>query len=228
MARCVAGGRSASRAGRHGLAPIARAIGAALGLRYLQGGGPGCSYPEERPSAVRRVFHGLVFWGFACDFVSTTLAYLYQDWLRRLPPYALSSAPVVFGAVGGLGLLAGSAGLIWCKLRSDRAPMAKGAVRPRLRFSGHSRPYGSDGLVHAGIPRHASAGKFARSAPGIRGRAFYHRSVRKIRTRHLPLSGAGQILRRSRISHARAPESHGVTLSQQGFAIRIPSIAGEC
>ena len=112
--------------GSDGLAPITRAIGAALGLRYLQGGGPGCSYPEERPSAVRRVFHGLVFWGFACDFVSTTLAFLYEDWLHRLPPYSLSSAPVVFGAVGGLGLLIGSAGLIWCKLRSDRAPMAKG------------------------------------------------------------------------------------------------------
>ncbi len=113
--------------GPNGMKPIARAIGAALGLRYLQGGGPGCSYPEERPSAVRRIFHALVFWGFACDFVSTTLAFIYQDWLHKLPPYSLGSGPVIFGAVGGLGLLAGSAGLIWCKIRSDRAPMGAGA-----------------------------------------------------------------------------------------------------
>ena len=44
------------------------AVGAALGLRYLQGGGPGCSYPEERPSSVRRLYHSLVFWGFALRF----------------------------------------------------------------------------------------------------------------------------------------------------------------
>jgi citrate/tricarballylate utilization protein len=109
--------------GASGMKPIARAIGAALGLRYLQGGGPGCSYPEERPSMIRRIFHSLVFWGFAGDFVSTTLAYIYQDWLHELPPYSLGSAPVIFGAVGGVGLLVGCGGLIWCKVRSDRAPM---------------------------------------------------------------------------------------------------------
>jgi citrate/tricarballylate utilization protein len=109
--------------GSVGLKPIARAVGGALGLSYLRGGGPGCSYPEERPSAIRRIFHSLVFWGFAFDFVSTTLAYIYQDWLGRLPPYSLGSAPVVFGSVGGLGLIVGTAGLIWLKLRSDRAPM---------------------------------------------------------------------------------------------------------
>lgn len=113
--------------GTAGIRPLARAVGAALGLRYLQGGGPGCFYPDERPSAVRRVFHGLVFWGFLSDFVSTTLAYIYQDWLHELPPYSLGSAPVIFGALGGVGLLAGCAGLIWCKLHSDREPMGKGA-----------------------------------------------------------------------------------------------------
>ena len=96
--------------GAGGMKPIARATWAALGLRYLQGGGPGCSYPEERPSAVRRIFHGLVFWGFAGDFVSTTLAYIYQDWLLELPPYSLGSAPVIFGAVGGWACSSGAPG----------------------------------------------------------------------------------------------------------------------
>ena len=107
--------------------PLARAVGAALGLRYLQGGGPGCTYPDERPSAARRAFHSLVFWGFAADFISTTLAYIYQDWLHELPPYPLRSAPVIFGTLGGIGLLAGCIGLIWLKARSDREPMGKGA-----------------------------------------------------------------------------------------------------
>ena len=73
----------------------------------------------------RRLFHSLVFWGFTCDFISTTLAFVYQDWLHELPPYALGSAPVIFGAVGGIALLLGCAGLIRLKMRSDREPMGK-------------------------------------------------------------------------------------------------------
>ena len=61
------------------------AIGAALGLRYLQGGGPGCFYPDERPSSVRRLYHSLTFWGLVSDFVSTTLAFVYQDILAHSP-----------------------------------------------------------------------------------------------------------------------------------------------
>jgi citrate/tricarballylate utilization protein len=106
---------------------LARALGAALGLRYLQGGGPGCTYPEDRPSSVRRVFHSFVFWGFLADFVSTTLAFIYQDFLHLLPPFPPASAPVVFGSVGGVALVIGTGGLIWCKWKSDRAPAAAGA-----------------------------------------------------------------------------------------------------
>ena len=101
---------------------LLQATGAALGLRYLQGGGPGCSYPEERPSASRRIFHSFVFWGFVSDFVSTTLAFIYQDFLHQLPPYPIASGPVLFGAVGGVLLIIGTAGLIWFKWKSDRAP----------------------------------------------------------------------------------------------------------
>ena len=61
---------------------------------------PGCTYPEERPSSVRRVYHSFVFWGFLLDFVSTSLAFMYQDFLHHLPPYPLTSAPVIFGSRG--------------------------------------------------------------------------------------------------------------------------------
>jgi citrate/tricarballylate utilization protein len=106
---------------------LAAAIGAALGLRYLKGGGPGCFYPDERPSSVRRVYHSLTFWGLTSDFISTTLAFIYQDLFHRLPPYELASAPVIFGAIGGVSLIIGTGGLIYFKLRSDREPAAAGA-----------------------------------------------------------------------------------------------------
>jgi len=112
---------------RGSLKSLAAAVGAALGLRYLKGGGPGCFYPDERPSGVRRVYHALTFWGFASDFVSTTLAFVYQDIFHRLPPYALTSAPVIFGSIGGVTLVIGTGGLIYYKLQSDREPAAASA-----------------------------------------------------------------------------------------------------
>ncbi len=106
---------------------VAVAVGDALGLRYLKGGGPGCFYPDERPSSVRRLYHSLTFWGLLSDFVSTTLAFIYQDVLHILPPYSLASAPVIFGTVGGVALILGTGGLIYFKLRSDRDPADAGA-----------------------------------------------------------------------------------------------------
>ena len=110
-----------------GFKALASALTAALGLRYLKGGGPGCFYPDERPSSVRRIYHSLTSWGLLFDFASTTLAFIYQDFFRRLPPYPLTSAPVIFGTVGGAALIVGTGGLIWFKLQSDRQPEGKGA-----------------------------------------------------------------------------------------------------
>ena len=110
-----------------GVTALASAFTAALGLRYLKGGGPGCFYPDERPSSVRRIYHSLTSWGLLSDFVATTLAFIYQDFFHRLPPYPLTSAPVFFGSVGGVALIVGTGGLIWFKLRSDREPEGAGA-----------------------------------------------------------------------------------------------------
>jgi citrate/tricarballylate utilization protein len=111
-----------------GFKAFTSSLTAALGLRYLQGGGPGCFYPGERPSSVRRIYHSLTSWGLLSDFVATTLAFIYQDFFHRLPPYPLTSAPVIFGTVGGVALIVGTSGLIWFKLRSDREPEGTGAV----------------------------------------------------------------------------------------------------
>ena len=105
-----------------GFKAFATAVGAVLALRYLKGGGPGCPYPHEQPSSVRRLFHSLTFWGFICDFISTTLAFIYEDFFHQVPPYALLSAPVIFGAVGGVALILGTSGLIWIKAQSDPDP----------------------------------------------------------------------------------------------------------
>jgi citrate/tricarballylate utilization protein len=110
-----------------GVKALASALTAALSLRYLRGGGPGCFYPGERPSSVRRIYHSLTSWGLLSDFVATTLAFIYQDFFHRLPPYPLTSAPVIFGSVGGVALIVGTGGLIWFKCRSDRQPEGTGA-----------------------------------------------------------------------------------------------------
>jgi citrate/tricarballylate utilization protein len=109
-------------------------IGAVLSLRYLEGGGPGCTYPEERPSSARRIHHSFVFWGFLADFLSTTLAFIYQDFLHDLPPYSVGSAPVVFGTIGGVLLIVGTLGLIGMKHASDRAPAVERAYAMDYTF----------------------------------------------------------------------------------------------
>lgn len=110
-----------------GIVPFFRALLDALTVKYLDGGGPGCSYPKDSPSLLRRAFHSLVFWGFVLDLVSTTIAFIDQDFFHILPPYALLSAPVLLGSVGGAGLIVGSAGLLWLKFQSDRLQSASAA-----------------------------------------------------------------------------------------------------
>jgi citrate/tricarballylate utilization protein len=114
------------------LTPTFRAVGGAvwdaLALRWLRGGGPGCPYPDERASHGRRVLHALVLCGFLAAVVSTSLAAVYQDLLGRMPPYPLTSAPVVFGALGGTAIVVGTVGMLLAKSRSDRAPAAGEAL----------------------------------------------------------------------------------------------------
>lgn len=107
-----------------GLGPLYRAVRDSFTVKYLGGGSAGCAYPTATPTQWRRVFHALVFWGFLSDLVSTTLAFIYQDFLHILPPYALTSLPVIFGTAGGVALVIGVAGLLVFKMRSDRAQAA--------------------------------------------------------------------------------------------------------
>jgi citrate/tricarballylate utilization protein len=111
-----------------GLRAFAGAIREALTLRNLTGGGPGCYYPEAQPSSVRRIYHGFVAWGFLSAVTSTVLAAIYQGLFGWLPPYSLTSAPVIFGSAGGVAMIIGTTGLVWFKSKSDLAPAGVGAA----------------------------------------------------------------------------------------------------
>jgi citrate/tricarballylate utilization protein len=97
----------------------ASAAGDALTLRYLDGGGEGCTYPGAKPSFARRRFHHLTFYGFLLCFAATCVATVYHYAFGWEAPYALWSLPVVLGTVGGIGLVIGPAGLLALKARRD-------------------------------------------------------------------------------------------------------------
>jgi citrate/tricarballylate utilization protein len=87
-------------------------------LRYLDGGGAGCSDNEDRPKDRRRIYHHLTFYGFLLCFAATSLATLYHYVLQREAPYAFYDLPVILGTLGGIGLLIGPAGLLAEKLKT--------------------------------------------------------------------------------------------------------------
>ena len=91
----------------------------AMSLRYLDGGGEGCTYPGARPSFARRNFHHLTFYGFLLCFAATSVATIYHYVFGWRAPYPFYSLPVILGTLGGIGLLAGPAGLLWLRARRD-------------------------------------------------------------------------------------------------------------
>jgi len=95
---------------------------AALALTYLEGGhGEGCNNEDDAFTLSRRRAHHLTFYGFMLCFAATSLATLYHYAFGWVAPYDLPSLPKIFGAVGGLSLLLGTAGLF--KLNLQRHPL---------------------------------------------------------------------------------------------------------
>jgi len=103
-------------------AAVAEAVQDALRLKYLDGGhGEGCHNDSDAWTHARRRFHHLTFYGFALCFAATSVATVYHYALGWVAPYPLALSwtglPKLLGTLGGLGLLAGPAGLWWLHRR---------------------------------------------------------------------------------------------------------------
>jgi len=112
-----------------------RAVWDVLRLKYLDGGGHGCNYPDDRFSMVRRNFHHAVFYGFMLCLASTTIAFFYDHVLQRPAPYPFWSWPVMLGTMGGLALLAGTGGMLYLKWKMDRIPASQEAMGMDVAFT---------------------------------------------------------------------------------------------
>lgn len=112
---------------------IAQALTETLKLRYLDGAGEGCAYPDELPSNARRNFHHLTFYGFMLCFAATAVGTIYHYafgwqtpppminlWGNQSQPLdIIRSLPLILGSLGGIGLLIGPLGLLWIKSRRN-------------------------------------------------------------------------------------------------------------
>jgi citrate/tricarballylate utilization protein len=110
---------------RAGLSAVLRGLHDAFTLKNLGGGGHGCNDRDEAFSTARRYFHHTMFYGFLACFAATVIA-AFEAYVLGLPaPYPLLSAPVIFGTLGGIGLLVGTSGLVWLKITGDPATTAR-------------------------------------------------------------------------------------------------------
>jgi citrate/tricarballylate utilization protein len=96
-----------------------KALRDALTLRHLHPG-ESCTTAADARTPWRRLFHHATFYGFALCFAATCVAAVYHV-LGYEAPYALSSAPVIIGTTGGLGLIVGPAGLLAQRRTRDPA-----------------------------------------------------------------------------------------------------------
>ena len=100
----------------------AEATDAVLRMKYLDGGhGEGCPNEDDAYTLSRRRYHHLTFYGFMLCFAATSVATLYHYAFGWAAPYDLPSLPKLLGAVGGVSLALGTAGL-W-RLNLKRHPL---------------------------------------------------------------------------------------------------------
>lgn len=100
-------------------------------LKYLGGGhGDGCNEDDDAFTLWRRRFHQLTLYGFLLCFAATCVATLYHYLFNLHAPYAFTSAPVILGSLGGIGLIVGPVGLLWLNMRRDalRADVKQNAM----------------------------------------------------------------------------------------------------
>ena len=112
-----------------------QAIKDTLTLRYLDGNGEGCNYPDDRFSMIRRKFHHATFYGFMACVVSTAIAFIYDHIFGWPAPYEFFSLPVLFGTGGGIALCIGTGGLMYLKCKMDRRPYDEASISMDVSFA---------------------------------------------------------------------------------------------
>jgi citrate/tricarballylate utilization protein len=102
-------------------------------LKYLDGGhGEGCHNEDDAYTLSRRRAHHLTFYGFMLCFAATSLATVYHYVFGWEAPYDLPSLPKILGAVGGVSLLLGTAGLF--RLKWSRHPLHGDAAQKPMDY----------------------------------------------------------------------------------------------
>ncbi len=188
-------------------AALWRATKDAFGLAYMKGGGAGCNYPGESFSRARMWYHHLTFYGFLLDLAATTIAAFYHHFLGWQAPYPYFSAPVVLGTVGGVGLIIGTAGLLYLKWQSDRVPADSTMLNMDVVF----RAVVFDQLHRSGVarvPRNRGDGNAAGHPLGRRRGTVHYVALWKIRACGLPLRCSRALLDRAAAGGVRIFQTH--------------------
>ena len=136
----------------------AAALVQAVQLRHMRGGEAGCDYPGDAPSPARRRFHQTLVYGFGLCLVSTVLVAVEQDLLGTGPPYAYLSVPVAAGTIGGIGMIAGGAGLLALRARSDPARGTQGMRGADYAFTAALLILAASGLLTLAVRDTATFG----------------------------------------------------------------------
>ena len=103
-----------------GGAAAAQASHDVLRLKYLDGGhGEGCNNEDDAFTLRRRRMHHLTFYGFMLCFAATSLGTVYHYAFGWVAPYDLPSLPKLLGALGGVAMVIGTAGLWRLNLSRD-------------------------------------------------------------------------------------------------------------
>ena len=155
-----------------------QAVKDVLKLKYLDGGGHGCNYPDDRFSMVRRYFHHAIFYGFLACLASTTVALVYDHFLGLPAPYPFWSVPVLLGTIGGTALLIGTAGMLYLKIKMDRVPASPHTVGMDVAFTGFALPDKCVGTPVAPPEIDAVYGNAPFRAPRVGAGPFHHAALR--------------------------------------------------
>lgn len=119
-----------------GLVVFPKVLREALSLRQMTGGGIGCADRDDVPSDIKRRLHQVLVTGVALCFLATVTASFYHHVYAIEAPYSFASLPVLSGTIGGLMILAASAGLVWRKFGIDPAPTASETLSEDNTFLG--------------------------------------------------------------------------------------------